>query len=97
MNDSRYKHWWEIHVRVCRGEELSDEERAVYEVGLRELHDEERFTVDVSSLRRTRQETMELDAKCEELQARRHELKYEISKLESALSEEARKALGIQD
>lgn len=97
MHNTEYKRWWDLHLRTCRGEELSDEERAVYEAGRQELQDEEHVATDLTSLRQTRQEVMELDVKCDQLQARRRQLKQEISRLESALSVETRKALGIQD
>ena len=97
MHNAECECWWDLHLRMCRGEELSDEERAVYEAGRQELHDEEHLATDLLSLRQTRQEVMGWDAKCDQLQARRRQLKQEFSRLESALSEEARKALGIQD
>ncbi|MCY2991362.1 MAG: hypothetical protein NTY19_26335 [Planctomycetota bacterium] len=86
--------WWALHVRVSRGEMLSEEQRITYEKGLKELHDEESLA-DLSVLRQTRAAVMELDAKCDELHARRQQLKGRIAHLEAALTEEARRNLGI--
>lgn len=97
MDDTEYKHWWTLHVRAARGEELTEGERVAYEAGLRELQDEEVLASDLSSLREVREAVSELDAKYEELQQRRHELKAEVARLEAGLSEEERKRLGIED
>ena len=60
-----YEQWWTLHLRVSRGNHLSEEERAADEDGLSELHDAEVLSKDFSVLRQTRTEVMELDAECE--------------------------------
>jgi hypothetical protein len=97
MNDSQYQHWWELHLRTCRNEPLSDAERSAYESGLREMHDEEELAGDLSSLQEVREAVATLDAKCNELLERRGELKADVARLEARLSDEERRRLGIQD
>ena len=97
MDTSTYERWWALHLRVSRGNGLSEVERAAYEDGLKELHDAEVLTNDFSVLCQTRKEVMDLDAKCEKLHALRQQLKGKISRLEAALTEESRRNLGIKD
>jgi hypothetical protein len=76
---------------------LDEHERINYEDGLRELHGQEVLTDDLSALRRTRAAVLELDAKCEQLQAQRLKLRGRIARLEGALSQETRRTLGIEE
>ena len=96
MNDSQYRRWWELHLRTCRNEPLSDAERSAYESGLQELHNEEEVGDDLSSLQEVREAVATLDAKCDELLERRGELKAEVARLEAGLSDEERRRLGIR-
>ena len=41
MNGTAYQRWWELHVRVARGDRLSPEDRAVYDTTRRELEESE--------------------------------------------------------
>jgi cell division protein FtsB len=97
MDKPTYQRWWDLHIRIARGEAIGGQERIAYEEGRKELHQEEDLTEDISRLRGTRRGVMELDAKCEELHARRQQLKRDIARLEAALTEEVRRTLGIED
>ena len=41
MTELEYQQWWQYHIRVARGESLSDEETAIYQAGIEELDREE--------------------------------------------------------
>jgi hypothetical protein len=97
MEDLKYETWWKLHERAVRGETLNHDERAAYEAGLRELHEDEVLSGDLALLREAREAVMQLDAKCDALQAQRRKLKDEAARLESVLSKEARKLLGIEE
>jgi len=97
MDNLKYQEWSALHVRFARGETLTGEEQAVYEQGLKQLHEEEVLAGDIQSIRETREAVMVLDAKCDELHARRQQLKEQIAGLEAALSPETRKNLGIRE
>ncbi len=97
MDKQGYETWWQLHVRASRGECLDEQERAVYETGLEELHNEETLVEGTDRLRQLRNRVMALDDKCDELQAKRQQLKQRIGHLEKSLSNDTRKSLGIED
>jgi hypothetical protein len=97
MDPSAYQTWWALHVRTCRDEPLSEAEHATYAAGLKELHAQEVLANDPASLRQARQAVLDLDTKCDELQARRRQLRRDMSRLEAALSQETRRRLGIEE
>ena len=41
MDDSAFQAWWELHVRVARGESLAPAEQVIYEATRVALDDEE--------------------------------------------------------
>lgn len=95
MKRHEYQEWWNLHLRSARGEELPDSERTAYEEGLKQLHAEEVLADNLPVIREVREAVMAMDAKCDELHARRQQLKAEIAALEAALTPEMRKNLGI--
>ena len=48
MDDNSYSAWCPLHVRAAKGDTLNAEERALYEEGVRRLHEEE--VLDLGSL-----------------------------------------------
>jgi hypothetical protein len=96
MDKAAYQQWWALHVRSARGERLANEEAAIYEQGLKELHDEEVLAADLRALREGRDAVMALDAQCERLQERRRQLKERMAHLEVTLSPDVRRKLGIE-
>jgi hypothetical protein len=97
VDNVTYQHWWQFHLRACRGEVLTEEERISYEDGLQELHSQEVLTEDLSALRQARAAVLELDAKCEQLHVRRQQMRRQVTRIEAALSQETRRTLGIED
>ena len=92
MND---QDWRQLHQRDALGEELSAEERAVYEVGLKRLDEDESYPGQLILLRQMRAQTAALEAEQDELKARHDALKAEIAAVEATLDEPTRKALGL--
>ncbi len=86
MDETTYREWWPLHVRVACGESLSEEEQRVYERGLKALHDEEVGSRDADKLRQARMAVRELEQEHAELDARRRQLDDEILALERLIS-----------
>jgi hypothetical protein len=97
MSELEFEKWWALHIRSARGESLTDDERALYHKGLRELHGQEALFEDLDSMRKAREAVMALDSRCDQLHARRKQLKERIAHLEASLSPEVRRSLGIED
>lgn len=87
MDKTAYQRWWQLHIRVARGENLSVDEQAVYEVGLTELDGEEKpqwQDAGLELLRQLRAEVEGLEAAHTQLQARSQRLDRQIWTLEGA-------------
>ena len=95
MNDSAYQIWWTLHLRVAKGETLSREERANYETGRQTFREEEKTETSLIQLRQTREEIQKLEAERHRLHAQQQQLRERVMALEAALSESAKKALGV--
>ncbi|RIK37421.1 MAG: hypothetical protein DCC55_24300 [Chloroflexi bacterium] len=50
MTDVEYQQWWQLHIRVARGEPLDDTEQALYRAGMDELDREEAERLQLASL-----------------------------------------------
>jgi hypothetical protein len=81
MIEATEKEWWNLHLRVVRGENLSAEEQARYEVGRADLEAEEVLNVDLNALREVRSVLTELDRQRAELEQRRRARESEIARL----------------
>ena len=73
MEESLYQQWWPLHLRVARGETLAGEEQARYELGLRQMEQDETTPV-LTALRQTRATLDRLRAEHAELAAREQQL-----------------------
>jgi hypothetical protein len=96
MDEKAYRTWWELHLRVARGESLNPEEVAAYEVGLKQLHQEESLSDKVATLRQLRANVVTLETEQERLQARRNKLEAEIAVLETLLNQQTAQLLGVE-
>lgn len=67
MRNSEYQQWWEYHIRVARGETLSETEAAVYQAGLEKLDREEAAVLQPASLQSLRQLRSQIQQKTEHL------------------------------
>jgi hypothetical protein len=89
--------WRALHLRHASGDSLTDEERALYESGLRELEQGESFPGDLEELRRLRAELRRLKAENTELEAKSRALDQEIATLEAKLDPRIRALLDIKE
>lgn len=87
MDQIAYQRWWQLHIRVARGESLGVDEQALYEAGLTELDIEEKRQWEDAGLELLRQlkaEVEGLEAAHAQLQARSQRLDRRIWTLEGA-------------
>ena len=87
MDQTTYERWWQLHLRVAKGEELDAAERVIYAAGLTELDVEEKTQWEngnLTMLRRLRAEVESLETTRAQLQARSHHLDRQIWTLEGA-------------
>ena len=91
-----YQRWWQLHLRIARGESLSAEERVVYDTTRRELENGEAVG-PFQAAKQAREELRGLEAERRRLEARRQELNAEIAALESNLAPQARELLGAEE
>ena len=62
MEANAYKTWWELHLRVARGDTLMAEEQATYDAGIQELDREEKIEGNIVGLRQLRASLAQLEA-----------------------------------
>lgn len=96
MDKATYQHWWQLHLRVARGNSLNPAEKSSYDDGRQELEREEHFR-ETTDLKESREELLALEAEHAVLESQRKQLDAEISELESRLSEQTRQFLGVED
>jgi hypothetical protein len=96
VDQATFQRWWELHLRVARGESLTSEERATYNAGLQELEKDEKLQ-EVRSTREVREQLRALEAERMNLEARRRVLESKIADLERRLHAETRHLLGVED
>lgn len=87
--------WWDLHLRVVRGESLSAEEQEVYQSGLTQHHSDEKLDGELKRISQVRARVMALDREHAALQADHARLDEEIAALEAALGEREREMLGV--
>jgi hypothetical protein len=82
MDEKTYARWWEYHIRAVKGETLTAEEQAEYEVGLTALDQEEKEQFQANDLTALRQSR----AKIEQLQADHARLMAEHERLDKRIA-----------
>lgn len=96
MDESASKRWWQLHVRVARGETLRPEESEFYDTGRRELEQDEALR-PIETAREARRRLRALETERVRLENRRQQLDSEIAALESRLPLGARRLLGAEE
>jgi hypothetical protein len=91
--ESVQQRWWELHVRVARGDPLSVEEQAIYDAARRELEEGE-VLGPLQNARQAREELRGLEAERLRLEHRRQQLDAEIAGLERTLAPQVKELLG---
>jgi hypothetical protein len=95
MGESTFQTWWELHVRVARGESLTAEESAFYDSHRHDLETGEQSQL-VLGAKHARDDLTALESERSQLEQRRQELDAEIRLLESRMGEETRRLLGVE-
>ena len=96
MDQTTYQPWWQLHLRVARGDSLSPDEQSSYHAGRRELEREERL-LETEQAKQAREHLAALEAEHADLERRRQQLDAEIGRLESQLEDHTRQYLGVGD
>ena len=87
MDEKEYQRWWQLHLRVARGETLDPAEEAEYNAGLETLDQEEKAQFDqngLTRLRRLRAQVEQTRATHSQLLAKSARLDEQIAALEGA-------------
>ncbi|HLK61738.1 MAG TPA: hypothetical protein VKU00_34650 [Chthonomonadaceae bacterium] len=95
MEAHTYQIWSQLHLRVARGETLTAEEKAIYDIGIKELDREEKIEGDMARLRQLKANLAQLEAENTHLREERQQLDAQIAAVEAHLSQETRQELGI--
>lgn len=86
MGTIEYEQWWQLHLRMAKGETLSDEEFSAYNSGLEEQHLAENDINEdlVKQLQQLRGHLDELAEENSSLHRQQEQLDQKIATLESA-------------
>lgn len=95
MGESAFQTWWELHVRVARGESLTAEERTVYQSQLHDFETDEESQLLLGA-KHAREDLTALESERSQLEQRRQELDAEIRLLESRMGQQTRLLLGVE-
>jgi hypothetical protein len=98
MSNSDYERWWSLHVRVAKGESLSDQETLEYELGLDQLEDPlgKDGGDTLTYLRALRATINRAAALHSDLLSDSFELEKKIAELESAYQEVTGQSLNVE-
>ncbi len=86
MNESEYQRWWQLHIRLARGETLTFSETQLYESGIaaQDQEDENWLVNNFDSLRLLQSQIGTLSKQQNVLQVRSKKLDQDIRLLEAS-------------
>ncbi len=87
MEDTIYRRWWQLHLRVAKGERLDPTEQKEYDAGLEAFDREEKGQFQpngLAMLRRLRAQVAQRQETHARLLAQSHQLDQQILALENA-------------
>jgi len=96
MGESAFQAWWELHVRVARGESLTSDDHAIYQAGQQDLESGEECQLLLGA-KQARDELAVLESERSKLERRHQELDAEIQLLESRMGQQTRRLLGVEN
>jgi predicted nuclease with TOPRIM domain len=96
VSSEEYKLWWQLHLRIARGEVLRPDEKARYEAVLQDTDAAESLGALADAMN-ARQKMQALETEHSRLEERRRHLEQEIEDLERRLGQPARQLLTTQD
>lgn len=82
MSEAEYDAWWQLHLRVARGEELGEWEREQYFATLHQLEHSEVLQDNAANIQRLQNQLTQAQAEGELLRAYRQQLEAKLAKLE---------------
>ncbi|HLJ55332.1 MAG TPA: hypothetical protein VKT77_09840 [Chthonomonadaceae bacterium] len=94
MDEAIYREWWPLHVRHARGETLTAEEQAAYELGRDQLYTDENLAGSGDEEQRLRSRIADMERQLDQLLEEYRTLKARSEGLEARLSEPAKRAAG---
>ena len=95
IDEQTYQRWWNLHLRVARGDKLDSAEHAFYESVRQHLEGEETLHAPAPGLGALQAVIKSLESEHSGLEARRRQLETEIAALESALSKSIGRPLRV--
>ena len=88
--------WWDLHLRLARGETLSEQEQQLYDAEVaRQDREAPPLKSGLEALKAMRQQVLDLGLDNADLRSQVTDLEKDIRLVEQALSEETRQALGV--
>ncbi len=94
MDASEYAAWWQLHLRLARGESLSAEEQNRYDTIRDDLDRYDKLQL-LADAKHAKTDLRQLEAERDELDRRRQQLDSRIAALEGRLSGQTRQLLGV--
>lgn len=94
MDALEYAAWWQLHLRLARGESLSAEEQNRYDVIREELDRDDELQL-LADAKHAKCDLRQLETERGELERRRQQLDSRIAALEGRLSGQTRQLLGV--
>lgn len=95
MTESTFQSWWLLHLRVARGELLTDEEKALYDA-TRDAFDGDEQQKPLQTAQLAKVELQRLEIERSRLEQHRRQLDSQIAALESRLSLSTQQLLGAE-
>ena len=97
IDQQTYERWWNLHLRVARGDKLDSADHAYYESVRQQLEGEETLRAPAPDLGALRAVIKSLESEHSGLEARRRQLETEIAALEGSLRKSIGQPLGVGD
>jgi septal ring factor EnvC (AmiA/AmiB activator) len=97
IDQQTYQRWWNLHLRVARGDKLDSADHAYYESVRQQLEGEETLRAAAPDLGTLQTVIKSLESEHSGLEARRRQLETEIAALEGSLRKSIGQPLGVGD
>ena len=97
IDQQTYQRWWNLHLRVARGDKLDSADQAFYESVRQQPEGEETLRALAPDLGALQAVIKSLESEHSGLEARRRQLETEIAALESSLRKSIGQPLGVGD
>lgn len=96
-NNTQKGTWWDLHLKVARGEKLTDQEKQLYDAEMSQHDQIGSHLSNIDLLKKLRAEIATLSQQNEQMRAHITSLEAEIKTIEKRLSKETRELLEVQE